>query len=46
MANPTVEKLKEAGLLYGDKAAVALTSAAVRGLSWSGTVHAVHPTHA
>ncbi len=26
MANPTVEKLKEAGLLYGDKAAVALTS--------------------
>ena len=26
MANPTVEKLKAAGLLYGDKAAVALTS--------------------
>jgi hypothetical protein len=26
MANLTVEKLKEAGLLYGDKAAVALTS--------------------
>ncbi len=26
MANPTVEKLKEVGLLYGDKAAVALTS--------------------
>src|SRR5271157_5780585 len=26
MANPTFEKLKEAGLLYGDKAAVALTS--------------------
>src|SRR3954464_12511634 len=26
MANPTVEKLKEAGLRYGDKAAVALTS--------------------
>lgn len=26
MANPTVEKLKEAGLLYGDKVAVALTS--------------------
>ena len=26
MANPTVEKLKEAGLRYGDKVAVALTS--------------------
>ncbi len=26
MANPTVEKLKEVSLLYGDKAAVALTS--------------------
>jgi len=26
MANPTVEKLKEVGSLYGDKAAVALTS--------------------
>ena len=26
MANPTVEKLKEVGLRYGDKAAVALTS--------------------
>src|SRR5271157_1270341 len=26
MANPTVEKLKEFGLLYGDKAALALTS--------------------
>ena len=26
MANPTVEKLKEVGLRYGDKAAVAVTS--------------------
>ena len=26
MAHPMVEKLKEAGLRYGDKAAVALTS--------------------
>ncbi len=42
MANPTVEKLKEVGLRFGDKVAVASDITAVRALPRIGAIQAVH----